>query len=138
MKKPAAVSFTILGNLQSKSNSRKLVPTKNGMRSIKSPAAQKFQQQALLQIPAAARVGYEQDVVLAATIYYQSRRNDVDDTLLCDILEHAGVVKNDRQIRLKLIDGRETDSENPRVEVMVGPVTNAPITITGFYEEFDK
>lgn len=60
----------------------------------------------------------EGDVVMTATIYYQSLRSDLDDSLICDVLEKAGVIKNDRQIKEKhLFHG--LDRANPRIEVEV-------------------
>lgn len=55
-------------------------------------------------------------LALACQVWFQSYRRDVDTILLCDILQKAGVVENDRMIRMKLINGVDVDPERPRVE----------------------
>ena len=122
------VSGTILGVLPSMKNSRTLgrVRRKNaafnfGQKAyrpifIKSAAARQFVQDALRQIDWRQRVGLCSDVALTVYVYYPNRRHDVDCELLCDVLQKAGVVKNDRQIRVKHFDGVKLDKENPRVE----------------------
>lgn len=58
------------------------------------------------------------DVALEATIYYASRRPDLDESLLMDILQKAGVYTNDRLIKEKHIFWG-LDKDNPRVEFNV-------------------
>ncbi|MDI6788444.1 MAG: RusA family crossover junction endodeoxyribonuclease [Planctomycetota bacterium] len=53
---------------------------------------------------------------IMADIYYPSRRQDLDGELLCDILQTAGVIKNDRQIVSKAYR-KFIDKKNPRVEL---------------------
>jgi Holliday junction resolvase RusA-like endonuclease len=60
----------------------------------------------------------EGDVTMVATIYYKTRAFDLDDSMLCDVLEKAGVIKNDRQIVEKHLTKR-FDKNNPRIEVEV-------------------
>lgn len=105
---------TIYGELASKSNSRQ--KTRDG-RFIKSQKARQFEKDALPQLQFSGKP-IEGDVVLEATIYYASRRPDLDESLLMDVLEKAGVYHNDRQIRQKNIIG-EVDKHNPRVEFTV-------------------
>lgn len=113
-------NFTILGKLASKSNSRRLVAPGGRPMSIKSAAAMEFEEGAIPQIPADLKglgLGSKNQLLgLSATIYYPSFRSDLDDTLLCDVLERAGVVSNDRWIREKRLLAR-VDKDNPRVEV---------------------
>lgn len=55
-------------------------------------------------------------LALVAKVWFQSFRRDVDTILFCDLLQKSGLIKNDRMIRLKVIDGVHIDSKNPRVE----------------------
>lgn len=110
------ISGIIEGELASKSNSR--VKTRDG-RFIKSPKAREFETSALWQLkPQVRGKPIEGDVVLEATIYYRTRRPDLDESLLMDILEKAGVYHNDRQVRQKNIIG-EVDKHHPRIEFSV-------------------
>lgn len=110
------IKFTIFGNLASKSNSRKMVTIGGKPRFIKSERALSFQQGANLQIPAKFKLGIEDPIKMTAHIYYDSRRPDLDPSLLMDILEKAGVYKNDRQIVEQHLY-KHLDKERPRVEV---------------------
>jgi len=58
-------------------------------------------------------------VALIARVYNKNWRRDVDTILFCDLLQRSGVLENDRQIRLKLIDGIECDAKNPRIEFFI-------------------
>jgi len=49
-------------------------------------------------------------------VWYQSRRNDLDVSLLMDCLQRCGVIENDRSIREQHLFGY-VDPEAPRVEV---------------------
>lgn len=60
----------------------------------------------------------DQDVALEATIFYASRRPDLDESLFMDILQKAGVYKNDRLVKEKHIYWG-LDKKNPRVEFAV-------------------
>ena len=57
-------------------------------------------------------------VMLSAWIHYRSEKNDLDDSLLCNILQAAGVIENDRQIKFKMLS-KWVDRKDPRVEVSV-------------------
>jgi Holliday junction resolvase RusA-like endonuclease len=108
---------TIQGTLPSMKNQRQIArnrKTKAPML-IKSAKARAYVGLALSQILHRERVNCVADVALTAYIYYPDRRHDVDGELLCDILQQAQVVKNDRQIRVKHFEGY-IDKLNPRVE----------------------
>ena len=113
------MKYIVLGNLPRKSNSRMIIKSKKTgkpmiIKSQKSLACcVDFAKQMLQYKPYPCIEG---DVKLKAKIFYKSRRNDVSSELLCDMIEKVGLVKNDRQIRYKVIDGRELDKDNPRVE----------------------
>ena len=115
-----ALSFTLHGQLYSKSNNRQL--TKNvKSRNIKSTGARectKFYLQQLKKIWKGKEtlVG---SIILTVDIYYPDNRSDLDESLLMDILQKAGVIKNDRQIKEKHIY-HEIDKRNPRCEIIIG------------------
>ena len=113
---------TILGNLCSKSNSRRLVRNGGIPRFIKSPEALAWTHAALLQLQAKRPPQpIEGDVALWADVFYTSRRPDLDVSLLQDVLQAAGVIKNDRQI-VQIHAGKYVDAANPRVVVEVEPL----------------
>ena len=60
------------------------------------------------------------ELVLEAVVWYLSERPDLDDALLCDALQMAGVIGNDRQIREKHLS-HFIDRSNPRVELAIYP-----------------
>jgi len=108
---------TILGNLQSKANSRRMI--RPGL-VIKSKAALDFEQYALMQLksPMRGRKPFIKPVACEFTVHYQSRRSDLDTSLIRDILQKAGVYLNDRQIE-EAHEYRHIDKLNPRVEILV-------------------
>lgn len=59
-----------------------------------------------------------EDIVVGiyAKIYFRDYRRDVDLILFCDLLQKSLILKNDRIIRVKFIDGIHVDKVNPRIE----------------------
>ena len=112
------LSLVIHGDLASKANSRKLVTFGGKPRFIKSDKARGWEQLALMQIPQDHRIGMTGPIRMTATIYYASRRPDLDPSLLMDVLEHAGVYKNDRAIIEQHLY-KKLDPVNPRVELLL-------------------
>ena len=55
---------------------------------------------------------------MTSTIYYASRRPDLDESLIMDGLQKAGILKNDRQIKEKHIYNR-IDKVRPRAEIEI-------------------
>lgn len=109
----------IFGHCQSKANSRRLVvhrATRKPM-FIKNKKALDFEKDFINQVRGNAPfVPIEHDVELKCEIYYPSNRNDLDESLVMDCLQKAGIIKNDRQIKRKIISGF-VDKEQPRVEI---------------------
>jgi len=56
---------------------------------------------------------------LKVQVFGDSLQRDLDCELLCDALQDAGVINNDRAIRRKFY-WWELDAENPRVEFEIG------------------
>lgn len=109
---------TISGQLASKANSRRLVTNRRTKRPmfIKSGAALNFVDTVALQVPI-LRPMLDGDLRLTATIYYASRRPDLDESLLMDVLQNR-IYPNDRAIKEKHIYWG-LDPRNPRVVVKV-------------------
>lgn len=121
---PKLISGSIIGKVVSKANSRRI--TRSGM-VIKSQDALNFERITAQQIPHDLHP-FSGDVALIATIYYPSLRQDLDESLVMDVLQQHkdksgrvwfnGVYVNDRQIKAKIIL-HELDRDNPRVEFTV-------------------
>ena len=56
------------------------------------------------------------EVLLIATIFYRTSASDLDDSMLCNVLEQAGVLKSDNQISWKILS-KAVDRKDPRVEM---------------------
>lgn len=113
------VSFTVNGQLPSMKNRRRIVGTRrNRPMLIKSADAMNYEQAFLAATPENARIGYAGPVSVKARIWYQSRRSDLSAEFLFDLLQKAGVIRNDRQVQhLEAFKG--LDAERPRVHLTV-------------------
>lgn len=128
------IRLTILGEPASKANSRKLVKFGNRPAVIKSEKARDFERDALLQIPVEFRQAVECDVRVTLWIFYASRRPDLDESVILDVLQNRwkgkapnrvlvqrGVYANDRQVREKHVF-HAIDKANPRTEILIEPL----------------
>lgn len=117
-------TFTVVGALQSKANSRKLVFNRRTKRPmfIKSKSALAFVDAAVLQIPRLNPV-IMGDVALVIDVYYPSRRNDLDESLILDLMQ-GRVYLNDRQVKEKHVF-HHLDQQNPRVVVVVAATSSS-------------
>ena len=112
---------TILGEPASKSNQRQIVRMGGKPRLIKSKKALSYarwfqlQAQHGLQTPSIDQP-IEGDVLMWCRIFYASRRPDLDESLIMDALQAAAVIKNDRQIKAKVVLWA-LDRDNPRSEI---------------------
>lgn len=113
----------VFGALVSKSNSRQIVRRGNRIASIKSSKGLAYESSAIMQLTVlklklAPPPPFLGDLTFTATIYYPSRRNDLDCSLFQDCLQKAGVIGNDRQLKeIHLYHG--LDKLNPRVEFSI-------------------
>ena len=112
------LNITIHGEPCSKANSRRLVKSKTGRPLfIKSQKAldyvKSFERQCQKIDPL-----FEKDVAVKITIYYASRRPDLDESLILDCMQGL-VYKNDRQVKEKHIIWGGVDKENPRAVISV-------------------
>lgn len=111
-----AIAQIIFGEPASKANSRRVVRFGSMSRLIKSEKAlsysEAFRQQAKPISPL-----IEDDVSISIWIFYASRRPDLDESLILDLLQGVLYV-NDRQVKEKHIYWG-LDKENPRAEIVV-------------------
>ncbi len=129
----APLSFTILGVMESKANSRNIVETAGKLRVIKSAKARAFATACKLQCPKRADLPFTEPVSVTVEAYYPDQRRDLDESALLDALQAystidkktkmrvvhwPGVWANDRLIRQKHVY-HFIDAANPRVIVTV-------------------
>lgn len=110
------VTFQIIGEPASKANSRKIVKFGNRMASIKSDKARKYWKSAEEQLPRGL-VPTKKDVCVEMVIYYSTRRPDLDESLILDIMQ-GYIYENDRQVKQKKIYW-QLDRDNPRSVIRV-------------------
>ena len=111
------IFFIIHGEPASKSNSRKLVTIKGRPAFIKSDKARKYVKQFEEQCPQMGDSMFIDDVEVEMTVFYASRRPDLDESVILDCMQ-AFIYKNDRQVKRKVITWG-LDKENPRAEITV-------------------
>tara|TARA_R110000824_G_scaffold203887_2_gene388573 strand:- start:1030 stop:1404 length:375 start_codon:yes stop_codon:yes gene_type:complete len=115
---------TIDGEPTNKSNSRRIVMLKGKKpmpRLIKSVKAMAYVDNFMSQVkpPDAAIEG---DVRLRVKIWYGSRRQDLDVSLIMDLLEKSAVILNDRQVK-EIHAYHALDKENPRSTIRIESLT---------------
>jgi len=111
-------TFVIFGEPCSKANSRRIVRTKGGgSMVIKSKKALAYVDSFAEQCPVLDEL-IEKDVAVTITIFYASRRPDLDESLILDCLQDK-IYKNDRSVKEKHIYWGGVDKENPRAEISV-------------------
>ena len=124
------VEFIVLGEPVSKANSRKIAHIRGNIKVIKSEKALNYVKTFAPQCPAL----YPQmdgDVRVWITIYYASRRPDLDESVILDCMQAqriklpggrveyvGGIYLNDRQVKEKHIVWA-LDRENPRAHIRV-------------------
>ena len=128
--------ITILGEPASKANSRRLVTVKGRAMFIKSKKALNYKKAFELQCPVREPL-YEkgQDLVVAMKIYYKTRRPDLDESLILDLLE-GFVYQNDRQVKLKHIVWG-LDKENHRTEIVISTIDNKELVVSTLLDKVD-
>ena len=116
---PCTVS--ILGEPASKANSRRLVFIGGKPRFIKSKKALLYSRDFDLQCPVRKNL-FEEDLSIAIKIYYKTRRPDLDESLILDLLE-GKVYKNDRSIKSKYVE-HGLDKEHPHSVIVISSLGN--------------
>tara|TARA_R100000315_G_C5230964_1_gene141991 strand:- start:1527 stop:1901 length:375 start_codon:yes stop_codon:yes gene_type:complete len=111
------IFFIVHGEPASKSNSRKLVTIKGRPAFIKSDKARKYVKQFEEQCPQMGDSMFLDDVEVEMTVFYASRRPDLDESVILDCMQ-GFIYKNDRQVKRKVVTWG-LDKENPRSEITV-------------------
>jgi Holliday junction resolvase RusA-like endonuclease len=111
-----SVSFVIHGEPASKANSRRMVTIKGKPRMIKSKKALDYCKLFGEQCPTLDKL-FEGDVSVEITIYYASRRPDLDESVILDEMQ-GKIYTNDRQVKQKHIHWG-LDRDNPRSHICV-------------------
>lgn len=106
----------IFGEPASKANSRRVVRIGGQSRLIKSSKALTYSDMFKRQVKPISPL-IETDVRITMKIYYASRRPDLDESLILDLLQGV-VYVNDRQVKEKHIYWG-LDKDCPRTEVTV-------------------
>ena len=110
------LTLFIKGEPASKANSRRVVKFGSMSRLIKSQKALDYSEVFRMQCPAITPL-MSGDIRMHITIYYASRRPDLDESLILDLLQGL-VYVNDRQVK-----ERHTywglDPKNPRAEIII-------------------
>lgn len=110
------VQLLVHGEPASKANSRKVVRYGGISRLIKSDKARGYEQMFKAQVTALPEL-IEGDVEISIDIWYASRRPDLDESLILDLLQGV-VYLNDRQVKIKHIYWN-LDPDSPRVLIRV-------------------
>ena len=110
------VSFTVYGQPCSKANSRRLVKFGEKPAFIKSKKALEYEKDFKKQCPKLDKL-IEGDVEVTIVIWYESRRPDLDESIILDCMQNA-IYKNDRQVKIKHIYW-QLSVLNPRAKIVV-------------------
>lgn len=110
---------TILGEPASKANSRRIVQVGGSPRVIKSKKALSYARSFAAQCPLKSSLLDEDGstVLVVLDIYYASRRPDLDESLILDLLQERAY-KNDRSVKAR-ITRWHLDRANPRSVVRI-------------------
>ena len=110
---------TILGEPASKANSRRIVQVGGSPRVIKSKKALSYARSFAAQCPLKSSLLDEDGstVLVVLDIYYASRRPDLDESLILDLLQERAY-KNDRSVKAR-ITRWHLDRDNPRSVVRI-------------------
>jgi Holliday junction resolvase RusA-like endonuclease len=111
-----ALSINIFGEPASKANSRRVVRYGGVSRLIKSKKALSYSDVFLQQCPVLPKL-MEGDLRVTLHIYYASRRPDLDESLILDLMQGC-IYLNDRQVKERHCYWH-LDPENPRSEILI-------------------
>jgi Holliday junction resolvase RusA-like endonuclease len=123
-----SIELLIEGEPASKANSRRIVRRGNRIASIKSAKALNYSDTFRAQCPKDL-VLLSGPVEIEITIYYASRRPDLDESLILDLLQGVAY-ENDRQVRAKHIYWR-LDPERPRCRIVITPNESLDPPVSG-------
>jgi|TARA_R110000796_G_C14425112_1_gene420415 Holliday junction resolvase RusA-like endonuclease len=107
------------GEPASKSNQRQFVKIHGVPRFIKSKKALAYANNFSILCPTRDSL-YIDDLFLGVKVFYKTKRPDLDETLVLDLLQ-GKAYKNDRQVKARLALWG-LDRSNPRVHIFVAPI----------------
>ena len=96
-------------------------------RFIKSKKALQYSKDFDLQCPTRKEI-FDTDLVIAMKIYYKTRRPDLDESLILDLLQ-GKVLKNDRSIKTKYVE-HGLDKNDPRTVLVISTLDNKDLVIS--------
>ena len=111
-----ATHLVVTGEPASKANSRQIVMFGKRPAVIKSKKARDYLKDFEKQCPVCNPL-LEGELAVTRTIYYASRRPDLDESLILDAMQ-GKIYGNDRQVREKHVF-HGLDKENPRTDIAV-------------------
>lgn len=125
------LQITVAGKLPRKSNQRRIVKYGDKQRLIKSKEALAYTDHFITSVQSIVpEIPYGDSKNLLAVlghVYYPTYRSDLSIELATDLMQKAGLIKDDRWVRLHCIIGL-IDKENPRVDLGI-------YLIRGFLDE---
>lgn len=110
------IFMVVHGEPASKANSRKLVKFGDRPAVIKSDKARAYAKGFDLQVRPISPL-WECEIRLDIWIHYATRRPDLDESLILDLLQ-GKVYVNDRQVRERHVY-HMLDKQNPRIEILI-------------------
>ena len=116
-----SIFMTIYGEPASKANSRRAVRIGGRSMFIKSKKALDYSKGFIEQTKDLDCEPFTEDVVVTLHIWYASRRPDLDESLILDLLQGIAYV-NDRQVKERHCYWH-LDKENPRCTIEVAALT---------------
>lgn len=118
---PIVVRFSIPGKVPSLKN-RKGYDGRS-RRHFDNPGVEAYKRDFAMLVPSRYRdlnLGSKEDPLEATVVvFHENWKRDVDVEIIFDCLQTAGVISNDRWIRVKHIYGQRIDPENPRADITV-------------------
>lgn len=118
------VSLKIFGEPASKANSRKMVRFGGMSRLIKSSKALAYSEMFRRQCKPLPHL-LEGDLRVTLRIWYASRRPDLDESLILDLMQGL-IYVNDRQVKERHAYWG-LDPENPRAEILVESIPSVDV-----------
>ena len=85
---------------------------------FKHPKLKTFERDFQHQVPSKVKLQIAGLVAVQLRVFYPDRRQDLDPSIVYDLLQRHGVIVNDRQV-VEKHEVRRVDRENPRVEITV-------------------
>jgi Holliday junction resolvase RusA-like endonuclease len=129
--------ITIYGEPASKANSRRLVSMGGRPRFIKSKKALLYGKNFDKQCPVRKEpFGKKEDLAVAMKIFYKTRRPDLDESLILDLLQ-GRVYENDRSVKSKFIE-HGLDKEHPRSVIVISGLDNKDLVRTTLLEVLSR